>query len=243
VIDGLYSMKGDTAPAEELRLLLSSRPDLWIYCDDAHGLGWSGAAGRGQFLERMGWHDRLIMSFGLAKSFGTMGGVVAALDSNLVEAIEATGGPMVFGGPLPPPTLGASIASADIHLSDELPGLQSDLVDRIRFVNSYSKSIGLPLASTEETPLWFVEIGPSMSTISVVAALRKSGYFVNGSVFPAVPRGRGGVRFTVTRYLDKHQIESMLTRLNELRIEHSSTDEMIDLTAFEDTEQDPTPGH
>lgn len=243
LIDGLYSMKGDTAPAEEIGLLLGTHPDLWVYCDDAHGLGWSGAKGRGQFLQRMGWHERLVMSFGLAKSFGTMGGVVAATDEDLIEAIAVTGGPMVFGGPLPPPTLGASIASADIHLSEELPGLQSELVESIRLVNSFSKSIGLPLATTEETPLWFVEIGPTMSTISVVAAMRKKGFFVNGAVFPAVPRGRGGVRFTVTRYLDRHQIESMLICLNELRLELGGPDEVVDLRALEDDAPEPTPGH
>jgi 7-keto-8-aminopelargonate synthetase-like enzyme len=243
IIDGLYSMKGDTAPVEEIRHLLTTHSDLWIYCDDAHGFGWSGEKGRGQFLQRMGWHDRVVMSFGLAKSFGTMGGVVAAMDGDLIEAIQVTGGPMLFGGPLPPPTLGASIASADIHLSDELPELQADLVDRIRHVNSFSKSIGLPLAATEETPLWFVEIGPTMSTISTVAEMRRRGFFVNGAAFPAVPRGRGGVRFTVTRYLDENQIELMLSCLNELRIAYTGPDAVVDLTALEDGVSESSPEH
>jgi 7-keto-8-aminopelargonate synthetase-like enzyme len=230
-------MRGETAPAEEITQLLGMHADLWVYCDDAHGLGWSGSKGRGQFLERAGWHDRLVMSFGLAKSFGTMGGVVAARDPELIELVSSTGGPMVFSGPLPPSTLGASIASADIHLSDELPILQAELMENIRFVNSFSKEIGLPLAAAEETPLWFVEIGPSMSSLSTAAALRKSGFYVNAAIFPVVPRGRGGVRFTVTRYHDKHQIESMLTRLNDLRVEHAGSDEVVDLRALEDAEQ------
>ena len=238
VIDGLYSMKGDTAPAEEINQLLRTHPELWVYCDDAHGLGWSGVTGRGQFLERAGWHDRLVMAFGLAKSFGTMGGVVASRNEDLIEEITLTGGPMVFGGPVPPAILGASIASADIHLSDELPGLQGELLERIRHVNSFARSIGLPLGVTEETPLWFAEIGPTMATISTVVAMRKSGYFINGAVFPAVPRGRGGVRFTVTRYLEDHQIEGMLTRLNELRIEYQGHEDMVDVTAFEDEQAD-----
>lgn len=236
LIDGLYSMAGDTAPAEELMLLFSTHPELWVYCDDAHGFGWDGARGRGQFLRRAGWHDRLVMSFGLAKSFGTMGGVIAARDEDLIEAIEVTGGPMVFGGPLPPPVLGASIAAADIHLSDELPGLQAELMGRIRFVAEHSSRIGLPLGSKELTPLWWVEIGPVMSTASVVSSLLDEGFFVNGAVFPAVPRGRSGVRFTVTRYNSLAQIESMLDLLNEARLEHAGHDDIIDLTALEDPE-------
>jgi 7-keto-8-aminopelargonate synthetase-like enzyme len=234
LFDGLYSMHGVTAPAEELRAMLDTHPDLWLYCDDAHSLGWSGLRGRGQFLDRAGWHDRLIMAFGLAKSFGTMGGVIATPNRELIELIETTGGPMVFGGPLPPATLGASIASADIHLSGELPVLQGELLERIRLVNAFSEEIGLPLAKTEETPLWFVEIGPVMSTISVAVSLLRRGFFLNPAAFPVVPRNKGGVRFTVTRYNSIDQIEAMLKELNNVRVAHQGPDDVIDLTALED---------
>jgi 7-keto-8-aminopelargonate synthetase-like enzyme len=227
-------MQGVTAPALELRAMLDELPDLWLYCDDAHSLGWSGLHGRGQFLERAGWHERLVMAFGLAKSFGTMGGVVATPDPELIELIEVTGGPMIFGGPLPPPVLGASIASADIHLSDELPGLQQDLMDRIRFVNDFSQEIGLTLAAKEETPLFFVETGAVLTTISVTASMVKRGFFLNGAAFPVVPRNRGGLRFTVTRYNDLAQIEDMLTNLHEVCLEHEGSGATIDLSVFED---------
>jgi len=232
--DGLYSMQGMRAPAEDMRELLDRHENLWIYCDDAHSLGWSGRHGRGQFLDRFGWHPRLVMSYGLSKSFGTLGGVVATLDPELTELIEVTGGPMIFGGPLPPPTLAASIASADIHLSPELDHLQADLLERIRLVNEYSAQIGLPLASTEETPLFFVEIGPVMSTISAGAAMLRDGYFLNAAVFPAVPRNQGGVRFTVTRYNSPEQIVDMLDALLEVRQTHEGPNAVIDLTALED---------
>lgn len=232
--DGLYSMEGTTAPAEGLRALLEAHENLWVYCDDAHGMGWSGTHGRGQSLERMGWHPRLVMAYGLSKSFGTLGGAVATPDPELIELIEVTGGPMIFGGPLPPPALGAGIASADIHLSDELPELQADLLDKIRLVNDYSEEIGLPLASREETPLFYVEIGPVMNTISAGATMLREGFFLNAAVFPAVPRNKGGLRFTVTRYNGRDQIVEMLDTLKEVRIAHEGPDTVIDLTVFED---------
>lgn len=233
LFDGLYSMQGVTAPAERLRAMLDEHPDLWLYCDDAHSLGWSGERGRGQFLERVGWHERLVMAFGLAKSFGTMGGIVATPDPDLTELIETIGGPMVFGGPIPPPVLGASIASADIHLSDELPDLQEDLLERIRFANSYAQRIGIPFGSWEETPLFWVDIGPVLSTVSATTAMLKRGFFLNAAAFPVVPRNKGGIRFTVTRYNSVDQIEEMLTVLNEVRLEHQGPDAVVDLTAFE----------
>lgn len=234
LFDGLYSMRGVTAPVEELRDLLDTHPDLWLYCDDAHSLGWAGLRGRGLFLERSGWHERLVMSFGLAKSFGTMGGVVATPDRELIESIEVTGGPMVFGGPLPPASLGAGIASADIHLSEELAGLQKDLLERIRFVNNLSIELGIPLAAFEDTPLFFAHIGPLMSTISAANSMVKQGFFLNPAAFPVVPRNQGGLRFTVTRYNGFDQIERMLRTLDEVRVAHEGPDAVIDLTALED---------
>jgi 7-keto-8-aminopelargonate synthetase-like enzyme len=242
LVDGVYSMLGDTVPVMELIDLLDAHPHLWVYCDDAHGLGWEGDRGQGYVLNRAGWHERLIMSFGLAKSFGTMGGVVAAQSERLIEAISVTGGPMVFGGPLPPAILGASVASADIHLSSELAGLQAELSERIEHVNSFSDEIGLPLATKAHTPMWFVEIGESIVTGSVVSTMLHEGFFVNGAVFPAVPRGRGGVRFTVTRYNSLSQIEAMLTSLNEARLRHLTGEDVIDLTVLEGSEEDAQKG-
>lgn len=232
--DGLYSMHGDTAPAERLIELLDAYPNLWLYCDDAHGLGWAGKKGRGQFLERSGWHERLVMAFGLAKSFGTMGGVIATPDPAWIELIDATGGPMLFGGPLTPAALGAGIASADIHLSDELPRLQRELLDRIDLVHQVADRIGLPLSAKERTPLWFVEVGSSLSTVSAMTSMAHRGFYVNGAVFPAVPRNRAGVRFTVTRYLSEEQIEEMLVGLNEVRLAHAGPGNVVDLTPLED---------
>ncbi|HUF95271.1 MAG TPA: aminotransferase class I/II-fold pyridoxal phosphate-dependent enzyme [Acidimicrobiia bacterium] len=146
ITDGLFSMHGDTVPVEALHPLLEKHPRLHVYCDDAHGFGWSGPRGSGTYLSRAGWHERLVIAVGLAKSFGTLGGVVATPNRDFLDMINLTGSPLVFGGPIPPPMLGASVASADIHLSDELDTLQGELDRRIKYVNAFSDSIGLPLA-------------------------------------------------------------------------------------------------
>jgi 7-keto-8-aminopelargonate synthetase-like enzyme len=143
---------------------------------------------------------------------------------------------MVFGGPLPPPVLGASIASADIHLSDEIGELQADLLQRVDLVNELSSDLGLPLATSERTPLWFVEIGPVRTAMTVARAMAKEGFYVNIAGFPVVPRGRGGVRFTVTRYNTRADIEGMLSCLRESWLEHGGPDEVVDLTVLEDEE-------
>lgn len=233
LIDGLYSMHGDLAPAADLRRALDTHDNLWVYCDDAHGFGWSGVNGRGLFLETHGWHDHLVMAFGLSKSFGALGGVVASRDPSMLAAVEVTGGPMVFGGPVPPASLGAGVASADIHLSDELPGLQGELLEKIRFVNDYADEIGLQLFDTNLTPLWYVQIGGTNTTVSIVARVLKAGYYVNVAVYPVVQRGKSGLRFTVTRYNTIDQIRGLLDSINEARLLYADGEDVIDLAAFE----------
>ena len=231
ITDGLFSMHGDTVPVEALHPLLERHPRLHIYCDDAHGFGWSGPRGSGTYLSRAGWHERLVIAVGLAKSFGTRGGVVATPNRDFIDMVNLTGSPLVFGGPIPPPMLGASIASADIHLSDELAALQGELDRKIKFVNAFSDSIGLPLAAFDNTPLWFLEVGASKKVLEGLSKMKTAGFFLNGAVFPVVPRGHGGLRFAVTNYNSLSQIEAMLVQLNELRLELSGeTDIEIDLT-------------
>jgi len=232
LVDGVYSMYGDIAPAAELAVLLDRHPALHIYCDDAHGLGWDGMRGRGVYLARAGWHERLVVVAGLSKSFGATGGVIVVPDAELAEMIELVGPPLTFGGPIPPASLGAAVASADIHLSDELPQLQAELQDRIALVNRLAVDMGLPFAKLDPTPIWYLEIGDYDRAAGLCVAMREAGFFVNGSAFPVVPYGHAGVRFTVTLYNSPEQIEAMLTALRELSLEIvGETEVVVDLTA------------
>ena len=58
--DGVYSMFADLAPFAELRELLDRYPQLRLYVDDSHGVGWAGTHGRGPALDALGGHPRVI---------------------------------------------------------------------------------------------------------------------------------------------------------------------------------------
>jgi 7-keto-8-aminopelargonate synthetase-like enzyme len=228
--DGVFSMYGDAAPADVIGDLLDRYPKLHVYCDDAHGFGWAGLHGRGKFLEMVDWHERLVVVVGLAKGFGSLGGAIATRDAGLADYIRLCGPGLMFGGPVPPPNMGASIAAAQILLSDELSDLQSALMERIRLVNRFSEEIGLPLVSKEETPIWFHEVGGLDDMMRFCTAVKERGFYLNGSGFPAVPHGRAGVRFTITRDNPPQQIEDMLMCLNEVRLEmFGETEFVVDL--------------
>ena len=196
--DGVYSMHGDRAPMGGLRDLLSRHPRLCLYVDDAHGVSWTGRHGRGTVLGDGPAPARTVVAAGFAKAFGASGAVLVLPDAETARLIRTCGSTMIFSGLLPPAVLGAAIASARIHLSDEIHRRQAKLLDRIRLFNDLAAHRGLPLGSTAETPIRFVKVGDADATTRMTADLMRDGFYTNTALFPAVSRGGGGLRITLT---------------------------------------------
>jgi 7-keto-8-aminopelargonate synthetase-like enzyme len=112
-----------------------------------------------------------------------------------------------------PAALGAAIASADIHLSDEHAERQARLLRQIDLVRTGLSALQLPVLSLATSPIWFIRIGRLDRGIELLRKLRAAGYYVNPSTFPMVPIGYAGVRFTQTLYHSDEHIEGLLDAL------------------------------
>lgn len=233
VADGVYSMYGDTAPVETIDALMRRHPSLHVYFDDAHGFSWTGRHGRGLVLSRMPWNERLIVAAGLGKSFGAGGAAVGFGDSELARRVELVGGPMNFSGPIYPPTLGAMVASADIHLSDEHAVLRRAMDAQIDRVTTLLARYSLPAVSWARTPVWLVRVGEIHHMLEVGRLMLDDGYFINVSGFPLVPLGMAGIRFTQTLANSDEQIVGMLESLQRsLHQVVGETEVVVDLTEY-----------
>jgi len=127
--------------------------------------------------------------------------------------VRRCGGPMLFSGPLQPPLLGAAVASARLHLTQELGGLQRALVERIDHALALASERGMRFASSDRTPIFFVRCGASANAFSVAGALRRQGIYTCVSVFPAVPQNQAGVRFTLSLHNTPEDIERLIDAL------------------------------
>ncbi len=215
-LDGLFSMHGDVAPFDELACLLAAHPSLHLYVDDAHGTSWAGRAGRGLALEALGDHDRVVVALSLNKSFAAGGGALCFPDEAMKRRVRHVSGPTNFGGPMQPPMLGAALASAAVHASDDLPRLQSQLRDRIEFLNDRATHAGLPLlCATEVSPIRFIGVGPQEASIAVAEALVRRGFMIGCALFPAVPSHQTGLRFTVTRHHTTEDLADLVDAVDE----------------------------
>jgi 7-keto-8-aminopelargonate synthetase-like enzyme len=152
----------------------------------------------------------MIVAVSMSKSFGSGGAAIVFPDEAMVHRVQVAGGTFMFSGPLHPAELGAAVASAKIHLSDEQVDRSRRLRDQISHIQRRLVELQLPVASMSATPIWFIRTGGHDQCIELVRRLVADGYYVNPSAFPAVPLGSGGIRFTNTLYHSIEQIDGLL---------------------------------
>ena len=76
MIDGVYSMYGDTAPLKDIVNLMNKYPKLKVV-DDVHGMSWKGTNGQGFVQSEIGsLHKRMILCGTMSKVFGASGAFV-----------------------------------------------------------------------------------------------------------------------------------------------------------------------
>jgi len=211
--DGVYSMYGDFPDTDKLAELMQKYPKLHLYFDDAHGMGWEGKNGAGYVFDRLGVNERIILISTLAKGFGCVGGTAIFGDEEMYEKVNLFGGPLTYSHPLSPGTAGAAIASAKIHLSDEIYKLQNELKELIAYTNFQLSNKNLPNISSPHSPIYFIGAGSYKVTLNLVNRMLKDGFYLNPATFPAVPNDKTGLRFTITRHRTKEDIKAFVDAL------------------------------
>ncbi len=211
--DGIYSMYGDKAPISDLIRLLDKYEHFHVYVDDAHGMSWTGERGVGHVLKAGPLHERMALITSLGKSFGSLGGAMIFPSQTQKDHVKECGGPLIFSSPLPASVIGASIASAEIHLSAELLPLQSNLTDRISYFKEQAGKYELPIIGEADTPIFFIPVGNPESAFTIGKQMMGKGYYQSLSVFPSVPLNNAGLRYTITNWIEKEDIDCVLSQL------------------------------
>ncbi len=210
MFDGIYSMLGDPSPVGDIQDLLNRYDQFNVYVDDAHGMSWIGKHGRGYTLAKMPFHPRMILTSSLAKGFGSCGGALVFNDNETKEFIRNCGSSLIFSGPLQPAVLAASIASAKIHLSDEIEGMQSDLYERMFYFTQTASRLGLPVVNNDLKPIFYIGTGTNEIGYKLSSFLMNEGQYANHIIFPVVPMKNTGMRIVVTRHHTLQDIHRLL---------------------------------
>lgn len=231
-IDGIFSMYGDLAPLNLLRQALGAAPNVRLYVDDAHGMSWAGTHGRGWFLSRVPVDERVVLGTSLNKGFAAGGGAFVFASAEERDRVRLCGGPYVFSGPMQPPMLGAALASARVHLSDEIGGLQRTFAQRAALMDALLREHGLPLLVRNEGPIFFLRMGRAEAAMTVAQRMLEDGWHVTISTFPSVPQRRAGIRLAVTALHTPAEIrgvvEALARHVPRALAEHGITPDALD---------------
>ncbi len=111
--------------------------------------------------------------------------------------------------------LGASIASAKIHLTNEIYKLQGELKKRVTHFNTLAKNLQLPLIAETDSPITFIGLGKPIVGYNLVRRLMNLGYYTNLSVFPSVSYNNTGLRSTINIHQSLKDIEGLLHTVAE----------------------------
>ena len=211
--DGVYSMQGDLSPIKELYKLADQYEQLHLYIDDIHGMSWSGPNGTGYVTSQGEFHERLYLTTGLTKAFGTAGGLLIYPEEKSYQLVKNTSKAFIFSIQMPPMILGATIESAKIHLSNEIYTLQEELADKVLFFNMTAKKLGLPLINESISPIGFIGVGKPDVGYNMVRRMMNMGYYFNLSVFPSVSYNNTGLRIPLNRVHSYADIENLLKEI------------------------------
>lgn len=193
VCDGSDSL-GGYVPVHELTQL-QERYGLHIYYDDSHSISAFGKRGVGYIRSHIDHlNDLTIITATLNKAFGTSGAVILLGDRprETFRIIERFAGAISYSQPMNIAAIGASMASAEIHRTEELDTLQHKLQKNIALFDS--------LISTSQAgstfPIRLVPVADS-EVITLGKHLFKAGYYVSPVFFPIVARGTAGLRVMI----------------------------------------------
>lgn len=209
VVDGVFSMDGDTAPLAELAAA-SARQGAWLMVDDAHGFGVMGPRGAGSLESAgLGLAEVPVLMATLGKSLGTAGAFVAGSEE-LIEALIQQTRTYIYTTALPPAVAAASLAS--LALLREEPWRRQRLVELIGRFRTGAGQLGLPIMDSASAiqPLLVGDPGRAMQ---LSEQLRGCGLLIGAIRPPTVPVGTSRLRITLSAAHSEQQVDFLLEQL------------------------------
>ena len=218
IFDGVFSMRGDTAPLDEINAILEPHRDrfaegLITVVDDSHGIGAYGLTGRGTEEHAGAKADVVVGTFG--KAFGVNGGFVAS-SAELVEAVRQKADTYIYTNPLSAADCAAAIAAIDITDSDEGRERLRHLRDRIAQFRAGIDALGMESIPGPH-PVVPLLVRDTKRAKDMVKGFFDHGVLVVGLTFPVVPKGDETIRFQVNAAHTEKDIERVLEVLGQLR--------------------------
>ncbi len=207
VVEGIYSMLGDSAPLAEIAAVKrEAGDDVYLVVDEAHSLGVLGDTGRGK-CQADGVEadcDYIVGTF--SKSIGTTGGYCVS-DVEEFEALRSYSRPYMFTASLTPPTV--ATARAAFKRMGELPELRERLSRNCKRLYDEISKLGFDVGP-EVSPIVAVILPDPQAAVMLWNVLIDAGVYTNIAIPPATPNSLSLLRVSVSAAHDDQQISDAL---------------------------------
>ncbi len=211
VTDGIFSMRGDHAPLDEIVRIVRKydarfEENAFLVVDDSHGVGAFGETGRGTEEYTGARADLLVGTLG--KAFGVNGGYIVGPDA-VIRFLRETSPFYIYSNPITPGE--AKAASTALEVVDSPLGRQ--LLDRLRSLTRRFEE-GLDHLGLEtipgEHPVVPLMVRDTERTRRLVRHLFDHGILATGLAFPVVPAGDEEIRFQINADHTESDIDHVL---------------------------------
>ncbi|MCG8566993.1 MAG: aminotransferase class I/II-fold pyridoxal phosphate-dependent enzyme [Desulfobacterales bacterium] len=211
VFDGIFSMRGDFAPINEIVEICKAydhkfKDGVITVVDDSHGIGAYGDTGRGTPEHCNAWPDVVVGTFG--KAFGVNGGFIAA-SPTIVEAVRQRADTYIYTNPLSVADCAAAVKALDICDSEEGVGILKHLKERTQQFRAGLEAQGLESIPGPH-PVVPLMVRDTDKTHALVKYLYDNGVLVVGLTFPVVPQGDETIRFQINAAHTAQDIDHVL---------------------------------
>lgn len=209
VLEGVYSMLGDIAPLREM-VAVAKAHGCMILCDEAHGMGFFGAHGRGVF-EEAGVADDIDVVVGtFSKSVGTVGGFCVSNHPKF-EVMRLVCRPYVFTASLPPSVV--ATAATSIRKLMGAAEKRARLWENSRRLHAGLQQLGFRLGTaTPQSAIIAVILEDQRQAVATWQALLENGVYVNMARPPATPAGTFLLRCSLCADHSADQVGTILDR-------------------------------
>jgi 8-amino-7-oxononanoate synthase len=211
VVDGVFSMDGDSAPLADIAGLCQ-RHEAWLMVDDAHGIGVMGENGAGSVAAAgLNVEQVPVLMATLGKALGAAGAFVAG-DEDLIEGLIQQARNYIYTTAMPPAVAAAALASLGL-LRDECWRRQhlSALIERFR---AGAEALDLPLM-TSTSAIQPLLVGEAEQATALSQKLRERGLLIGAIRPPTVPAGTSRLRVTLTAAHSEAQVDHLLQQLGD----------------------------
>jgi 8-amino-7-oxononanoate synthase len=218
IVDGVYSMGGDTAPLAELVEVSRRVPNTFLLDDEAHGLGVLGGLGRGALEDQGVLDDVDLVTVTFSKSLGSCGGALLG-PTDAIELLTITSEPFIFTASNTPGSVAAALEA--LRILREEPDRPARLRANVQGFLGLLAERGVPTNPAESAIVTIpLRRADEVSVATVFRDLFDAGVFVNPVIPPAVTGEAGLIRLSLMVEHDAPTLDEASEMLAKVLVEH-----------------------